>query len=255
MTTRSDNGALVEILGDVNSFPMIASDILYTKSAVGLVDASGHARPLTSADKFAGFCRKKADNSAGIAAALNVDVVKKGTQRLSISGAVITDVGNPVYATDDDTYVFSPVGAVFIGIMTRFVSSGVGEVTFDAFHGIDPYGGRVWEVFSADATLTILDTAKGLWVDTDAKTVLMLTYAAGTALDVIVMNGGAFGTIAVQVDVDGGDVMSGPDDTGAAGGITTNTKATARRGDYIKIHSGGDDGYIISEKKGIWTIA
>ena len=255
MTTRSDNAALIEILGDVNSFPMIADDIIYTRSAVGLVDASGHARPLTSADKFGGFCRKKADNSGGSAAALNVDVMKRGTLQLPITGAVITDVDNPVFASDDNLFSFSPVGGVYIGIMTRFISSGVGEVTFDAFHGIDPYGGRIWEVFSADATLTIKDTAKGLWVDTDAKTVLMLTYAAATALDVVVMNGGAFGTIAVQVDVDGGDVMSGPDDTGAAGGITTNTKATARRGDYIKIHSGGDDGYIISEKKGIWTIA
>jgi hypothetical protein len=255
MTTLAVNEALIEILGDVNSFPMIASDILYTRSAIGLVDASGHARPLTSSDKFGGFCRKKADNSAGAAAAINVDAMKKGTLRLSISGAVITDVGNPVYATDDNTFVFSPVGAVFIGIMTRFVSSGVGEVTFDAFADIDPYGGRIWEVFSAAATLDIQDTGKGFWVDTDAQTLTMLTYAAGTAMDIIVMTGGAFGTVGTAVDVDGADVMSGPDDTGAAGGITTNTKATARRGDYIKIHSGGDDGYIISEKKGIWTIA
>jgi hypothetical protein len=32
--------------------------------------------------------------------------------QLAVTGAVITDVGQPVYATDDDTFVFSPVGGI-----------------------------------------------------------------------------------------------------------------------------------------------
>lgn len=257
MTTLAADITRDQVLGDINEFPVIASDIIYEDAAVGLVDASGHARPLTSSDRFVGFAQRKADNSAGAAAAINAKTIAKGSKVLSVSGAVITDVGQPVFATDDDTFVFSPVGAVFIGIVRRFVSAGVVEVAFDALFGKAPYpyAGRVWETFSAAATLTKVDTGKAFWVDTDAQAMTLLTFAALTAIDIIVMTGGAFGTVGTTVDPAGGDLVSGPDDTGADGGIVTNTKATARRGDYVKIVTGGDEGYLVSEKKGIWTIA
>lgn len=255
MTTLAADTTRDQIVGDLNEFPVIAADIIYEMAAVGLVDASGHARPLTSSDRFVGFAQRKADNSAGAAADINVKVIKKGSVKLSVSGAVITDFGQPIYAADDNAFQFSPVGGVYIGKVSRFVSSGVVEVAFDAESGVDPYGGRVWETFSADATLDKEDTGKGFWVDTDAKTATLLTFAALTAIDVMFVNGGAFGTIAVSIDPAAGDLISGPDDTGADGGIMVNTKATARRGDYVKIVTGGDEGYLVSEKKGIWTIA
>lgn len=257
MTTLAANSLRDDVLGNTSAYAVIASDIIWPGAAVGLVDASGHARPLESTDKFAGFAREKADNSAGSAAAINVDTDIRGVKVLSVTGAVITDVGNPVYATDDNVFVFSPVGGVYIGQAIRFVSSGIMEVSFDAqrMHAGYPYDGRIWEVFSTAATVAITDTAKGFWVDTDAQTLTMLTYAAATAMDCVIMTGGAYGTVGTAVDVAGADVMSGPDDTGAAGGITTNTKGTARRGDFIHVSSGGDDGYIMSGKKGIWTIA
>ena len=255
MTTLAVNEQVEHIIGDMGTYPVVASDIIFTRSAVGLVDASGHAQPLTSSDKFVGFCIEKADNSSGSAADIDVQVSRKGVIKLSVSGAVITDVGQPVYATDDNAFVFSPVGAVFIGFVSRFVSAGVAEVSYDAPNGVDPYGGRVWETYSASSTLDKQDNGKGFWVDTDAQTMTLLTFAAATALDILVMNGGAFGTVAVSIDPAAGDLISGPDDTGADGGIMVNTKATARRGDYVKIVTGGDEGYLVSEKKGIWTIA
>lgn len=255
MTTLATNKDRDAILGNVLAYPVIASDKIWTGSAVGLVDASGHARPLTSADKFAGFARKTADNLLGAAAAINVDVNIRGVNKLSVSGAVITDVGQPVYATDDDTFVFSPVGAVFIGFVVKFVSSGVAWVQYDATTMQDPYGGRVWETFSSSATLDKEDTGKGFWVDTDAQTMTLLTFAALTAINVKVVNGGPFGTIAVSVDPAAGDLIAGPDDTGGDGGVMVNTKATARRGDYVVLEDGGDEGYHVVEKRGIWTIA
>lgn len=254
MTTLAVNVARAFVLGNENDFPAMA-DIFFEGSAVGLVDGTGHARPLTAVDRFVGFVQEKLDASAGSAADRNVRVRKRGVVRLSVSGAVITDVGQPIYATDDDTFVFSPVGAVFIGKVVRFASSGVVDVEFDAGNMPDPYGGRVWEAFSASATLDITDNGKGFWFDTDAQTMTLLTYAAATALDILVVNGGAFGTVEVLIDPAAGDKIAGPDDTGADGGIATNTKATARRGDFLKLHSGGDDGYIVKETRGIWTIA
>lgn len=256
MTTLAVNVPRAFVLGNENDIPIIASEIMFEGSAVGIVDATGHARPLEYPDRFGGFVQEKADNSLGIAAAKNVRVRKRGVVNLSVSGAVITDIGQPVYATDDDVFIFSPVASVFIGKVIRFVSAGIVDVEFDAGNMPDPYAGRVWEVFSSSATLSILDNGKGLWADhTDAQTITLLTYAAATALDVKVVCGGAFGTVEVLIDPAGADVIAGPDDTGAAGGIMTNTKATARRGDYVILKSGGDDGYVVVEKRGIWTIA
>jgi hypothetical protein len=255
MTTLAVDTPRVSVLGDLNDYPVVASDIIYEGAAVGLVDASGHARPLTSADKFVGFAIEKCDNSAGIAAAKNTRVRTRGRIVLSVTGAVITDIGNPVYATDDNAFSFSPVGGVFVGKMARFVSAGVADVEFDALNMSDPYAGRIWETYSASSTLDKEDTGKGFWVDTDAQTMTLLTFAALTAINVMVVNGGAFGTIAVNVDPAAGDLIAGPDDTGGDGGVMTNTKATARRGDYVILESGGDEGYHVVEKKGIWTIA
>ena len=61
-----------------------------------------------------------------------MQVVKNGAIKLSVAGAVITDLGQPVYATDDDTFVFLPTSAVFIGFVRRFVSAGVVIVEYDA---------------------------------------------------------------------------------------------------------------------------
>jgi len=254
-TTLAANKGRAYELGNRNHLPVIASDIIYEGAAVGLVDASGHARPLTSADRFVGFAVAKADNSLGAAAAIYVEVQKDGEIELSVSGAVITDVGQPVYATDDDTFAFLPTGAVFIGFVKRFISSGVVVVDFNAGVYQDPYGDTVCETVADNLTTDIEDTGKTLFVTVDAKTITLLTYAAATAHRIKVVNMGAFGTVAVSIDPAAGDKIAGPNDTGADGGLLVNTKATARRGDYVVLTSGGDDGYIVEEIRGIWTIA
>ncbi len=242
-------------LGEMNEIPVIASDIIYEGAAVGVVPATGHAQPLTSTDGFIGFCSQKADNSSGSAADINVLVKKKGAVKLSVSGAVITDVGQPVYATDDNVFVFLPTGAVFIGFVRRFVSAGVVIVEYDIDNYTDPYGGGVYATFSASATLDKQDTGKTFFVDTDAQTMTLLTFGALTAISITVVNIGPYGTIAVSVDPAALDLISGPDDTGTDGGIMVNTKATAQRGDLVEIETGGDEGYIVKRKIGTWTIA
>src|SRR3990172_11410421 len=104
MTTLAANTPRAMEQGIHNDLAVIASDIIYQGASVGIVDGTGHARPLVGGDRFGGFAYAKADNSAGAAAAINVNVVECGQVQLSVSGAVITDVGQPVYATDDDTF-------------------------------------------------------------------------------------------------------------------------------------------------------
>ena len=73
MTTLAVNKPRVYELGDINEFPVIASDIIYEGAAVG-DNGSGYARPLVAGDPFRGFAERNADNSAGNAGTINVRV-------------------------------------------------------------------------------------------------------------------------------------------------------------------------------------
>lgn len=253
MTTLAANKPRAYEGGSRNEIPVIASDIIYEGAAVGVVKASGHARPLAAADRFAGFAEAKADNSAGAAADIDVRVVESGKIQLSVTGAVITDVGQPVYATDDDTFTFTPTAAVFVGFVHRFVSSGVVVVAFDALNYQDPYGDRsVKETKSANYTLDAQDTGKVIFVDTDAVVLTLPSIADGLG-GVKIVNIGAYGTIAVTISPAALDMILGPDITGADNKDLINTKATAQRGDYVVIDLGDDDGYVVTEMVGTWA--
>lgn len=251
MTTRSTNIARTMELGEVAEYPVIAADIIYEGSAVGLVAASGHARPLTSADTFVGFAEAKVDNSAGSAAALNVRTRKKSTILLPITGAVITDVGLPVYATDDDTFTFNPAGAVFIGFTRKFHASGYMTVDFNCGVYQDPFAGYFAETISDNKTLDAQDSGKLFYSTVDAKT---FTLPAVEGMnDFIIMNGGAFGTIAVTVSPNSADMIEMRDITAADDKDLVNTKATACRGDYLLIGYADSNGWVVKKARGVWA--
>ncbi len=252
MTTLSANLIRPLEQGERNDIPVIASDIIYQGAAIGIVTASGHARPLVNPDRFGGFAEAKADNSAGAAAAINVRAIESGEVQLAITGAVITDVGQPVYATDDNTFVFNPVAAVFIGFIKRFVSTGVVVVAFDADSFRDPYGEySVRETISLDKTLDIEDNGKCFFVDTDAKVVTLP--ATATNLHCKIVNIGAFGGVFLKISPQAVDKIQGPDLPGTDNTALGNTKATARRGDSVTLVGGDANGPIVSALRGTWA--
>jgi len=256
MTTLAAN-ALRVYEGDVrieeSALPVIASDIVYEGAAVGVVDGTGHTRPLVGGDRFVGFCYRKADNSAGAAAALNVSLKTMGFISLSVSGAVITDIGQPVYASDDDTFVFSPVGGSFIGFVHRFVSSGVVIVHFDVAALKDPWGAYTTrEALTSTKTFDAEDCGKLFWCTGDATALTLPAIAAGLS-GLAIVSGGAFGTQATTIDPAAADMILGPDITGADNKDLINTKATQRRGDYVVLIAGDADGYMVIQKRGVWA--
>ncbi len=253
MVTLAVDKARVFELGTINEIPVIAADIIYEGGAIGVVKASGHARPLTSVDEFKGFAESQCDNSLGAAAAKKVRARKNGLVQLSVSGAVITDIGQPVYATDDDTFVFLPTGGVFIGFVHRFVSSGVVIVAFDIDNFNDPYGNKPRETISVDKTLDAEDSGKVFFVDTDAK-IVTLPAVEGMA-GIKIVNIGAYGTILVTVTPNAADMVEGPDITAADTKGVLNTKATAQRGDYVELEYSDANGWVIVDKKGTWVRA
>jgi hypothetical protein len=251
MTTLSADKVRDLKLGDLNDIPMVAADIIYGGAAVGIVKASGHARPLTSADDFAGFAQRQVDNAAGAAADKNIKVVRKGIVTLPISGAVITDIGAHVWASDDDTFGFTGVGGIYIGKVVRFVSSGIVDVQFDAGVMLDPFGSRIHELKSANYTVDAEDSGKVIWVDTDA--VVITLPAVGGIGGVIVANAAAYGVSGVAVSPNASDMIEGADITAADNKDIINTKATAQRGDFVDIWDGDANGWLVSRRKGVWA--
>ncbi len=153
MTTLAVNTPRDLVGGDRNEFPVIASDIIYEGAAVG-DNGSGYARPLESGDKFLGFAEAQADNSSGSAGDINVRVIEAGKVKLTVASAAITDVGRPVYASDDNTFALAGVGTK-IGYVHRFVSSGVAEVKYDSTGN----GGE--EVVTVQIPVTMANIADG----------------------------------------------------------------------------------------------
>lgn len=250
MTTLAADTPRDYELGDRNEFPVIASDIIYEGAAVGTVIASGHARPLTSVDKFVGFAEKKADNSAGAAAAINVRTIKNGMIKLAITGAVITDVNQPVYAQDDNTFSFIKTSGVFIGFMRRFVSSGYGIVEFNAGVLIDPHEGWAAETVSDNKTLDNQDTGKVFFVDTDAKAI---TLPAVEGMACRIVNAGAYGTVLVTISPNVNDGIKGTDLTNTDDKDLLNTKATANRGDMVELEYADATGWTMRRLIGTWA--
>jgi len=240
--------------GNRNEFPVIAADIIYALAAVGLVAGTGHARPLAAGDKFGGFAESQADNFSGAAADINVRVYESGKVQLAVTGAAITDVGQPVYATDDDTFSFSPVGGVFIGFVHRYVSAGIVVVTFDATRYVDPWAAyTVRETVTVDKTLDIEDNGKLFVVTVDAK--IVTVPAVATPVNCVIMNGGAFGAVAVNVSPAAADKIQGPDLPGTDDHDLINTKATAKRGDFVRLATGDANGPLVVELRGTWATA
>lgn len=257
MTTLAVNKPRTYEGGSRNEIPVIDNDILYEGAAIGVVDASGHARPLNAADRFAGFAEAQADNTitGHTAGGINVRVVESGKIQLSVTGAVITDLGQPVYASDDDTFTLNPASGAFIGFVHRYVSSGVVVVAFDALNYRDPWAAYTKrETLSGIKTFDAEDSGKLFCVDADADgDALTLPAVADGFAGAVILAVGAFGTTAVTVSPAAADMILGPDITGADNKDLICTKATQRRGDFVMLESGDADGYHVSQLRGTWA--
>ena len=108
--------------------PSIAAVTSYGGALI-MLDTSGNAGPATATTGLiaAGRCDELADNSAGIAAAINVKV-RVGTFKWVNSGANPcdkTDIGDTVYAEDDQTVGNASAGLSAAGILRQVDSDGV----------------------------------------------------------------------------------------------------------------------------------
>ena len=133
MTTLAADTLREYELGDVEEYPVVATDIIYQGAAVGENDA-GYAQPLVATKAFLGFAESQADNSTGDAGDINVRVKTKGRIRLTVAGATaITANDRPiVYALDDNSFTLTSTSATPIGYVSRWLASTDCIVEFDA---------------------------------------------------------------------------------------------------------------------------
>ena len=243
--------------GNRSSAPVEASEICY-EGAMIAENAAGYAQALAAGDlRFLGHAIKKADNGSGSAGDKNVELLSGRYTLMATLTADVTDVGRPVYASDDQT--LSMIGAAaaathtYVGVMTRYVSSTTCEVEFRTSE-CDEFGwGRIRELLIDDKTVDAADNGKIFYLGTDTKTVTLLATVAG--MEITVVQCGGDGDALIHVDPNANDLFLGGQDhaAGGDGKKLSNTKATARRGDYLKLRSDGSTGWQIEEKRGTWA--
>jgi hypothetical protein len=258
MTTSAADVPIIESVGSIGSIPCIVTDIVWEGSAVGT--SAGYGRPLVAGDRFRGFCMDKCDNSAGAAGAKNIKLLVEGRIQVPIAAVYITDVGLPVYASDDAT--FTMVGAnasgpnSYIGRLERYVDATHGVVKLDV-GGFDQFGDNPNRILkSANYTSLITDNGKIIYVDT---TGVVVTLCIGTTIlgagELTVVNAGGDGLVLVEVDPDNADLLAGGCGVAANadGHKIGNTAAGARRGDFIKLAMNGTTGWNINNIRGTWA--
>lgn len=131
MTTLAANKPRAYEQGDRNDLDAIGTDIIYEGAAVGDNGTNAH-RPLVAGDRFVGFATRKADNSAGAAGAVKVNLQTRGRIQLPITSFDVSDVGKAVFASDDDTFTLTQSTNSHIGKAVRFVATGSCIVEFNA---------------------------------------------------------------------------------------------------------------------------
>jgi hypothetical protein len=107
--------------------PVQASTTIYAGGALSR-DSGGEVGPLAASEAFAGFARKKADNSSGSAGDVNAAVYDSGEIELVVTGVGDNDdIGDVVYATDDNTFTLTASGGVAIGRVAQIVNLSTGK--------------------------------------------------------------------------------------------------------------------------------
>ena len=259
MTTLAADTPIIEVAGKNNSIGIIASDIVYEGSLVG-ENGAGYGRPLVAGDKFCGHAIRKVDNASGSAGDKNIEC-RGGHYRAVVDlVALITDVGQPVYASDDGALTMEAATTAsaysFVGIVTRYVSATQMEVEFRPLE-FDEFGNNLnRELHIIDHTLDLADGGKILYVSVDTKIITLDAIATAlSGYSVTIVNGSGFGVSGIVIDPDGSEVMSNGCDiaAGGAGKKLTNTKATAQRNDFVTL-AGNATGYQITNMRGTWAV-
>ncbi len=132
MATLTAPAARTHSIDGFQDYQVIATDIIYEGAATG-DNGSGYSRPLVAGDPFLGFAFETVDNSAGVAGAKRVKTRTEGMVELAVVGATgVADIGELVYASDDDTFTLTSTSNSRIGRIIDHVSGTTCLVAYKA---------------------------------------------------------------------------------------------------------------------------
>ncbi|MFA5291944.1 MAG: DUF2190 family protein [Phycisphaerae bacterium] len=157
-----------------------------------------------------------------------------------------TQIGGDAQASDD----------VLLG-KAVIAAAATDQFAYVALNKFDPriptFAGaaRITKAASANAAAT----ESGVCYDCTADNTVITLPATAAGLEFTVMNLAADGAALVEVDFQAGDKSLGGLGVAAGGDgkKLSNTKATAKKGDFITFASDGTDGYRIKAIRGTWA--
>ncbi len=104
---------------------------------------------------------------------------------------------------------------------------------------------------TANATLAEADSGKPVFVMADGITITLPATVVGMTF--IIVNGMDDGTCLVTIAPNSADKIMGMGVTSADSKKFWNTKATAKKGDFIKLLGDGANGWFVQEVRGTWA--
>lgn len=185
--------------GDLQSFDMIASDIIFNGALVQMVVSTGNIQPLVTTDgttvEFVGIAMNNGDNSSGAAGDVAVKIDVSGAiVKLVGSGLTQTDVGSPAYGTDDQTFTTTQgTNTQLLGIITEVISATSARVKLRPYSlassnevvavaGVytptNDVTDRSWDANAGDITLTATITDSSGGVDSGDDIIALVTNTA-----------------------------------------------------------------------------
>ncbi len=116
---------------ELRSYQVAVAKRIFKGSFVGLA-ANGYVQPLTAGDACVGMAYEESDNSGGANGALTVRVFTLGDFGLTLTGATVANIGQPVFASDDATLTFDPDGNSFVGFVQDVIAANEIVLRLDA---------------------------------------------------------------------------------------------------------------------------
>lgn len=112
---------------------------------------------------------------------------------------------------------------------------------------------QVSQTKSGNYTMTAADSGYITYIDTDAVVITLPATVVGYTYTFV--NAGADGAVGFSISPNASDQIAGVGLTAADNKDIVNTKATARRGDMVRIVADGTAGvgWIIQEMRGTWA--
>lgn len=118
--------------GEMIAYPMGAGAVIW-KGALVCLRADGYLYPARNNpdDTFAGVAIESVSNAGGPVGGKVCRVIKRGTYVYHASGLSRQWVGQPMYASDDNTFSTSSTAGPQVGTLVDVLSSTLGRVRID----------------------------------------------------------------------------------------------------------------------------